>query len=575
MTRDGLAANMPKLVNNFHRWWPTAVVIIFFSFWFSYFAWFWSHSISLTDTGNLMINHVNMWGDWAAHFTMGSAMGYRELWLAQSPFLLGARFSYPFLANFISACFIRIGVPFFTSFIVPSFLASCLLVASLFYFFKTLLSNKVLAVVASLIVLLNGGLGFYYFIQDVAASPEPLLAILNPTHEYTRLDSENIKWISIIDSMVIPQRAFTQGFPLALIALALIYEVTFQKPSRPKLRLVVAGSILGLLPLIHTHSFLAAGIILSFWLVASWLLQPLSKKRLKQIILNWSLVGGISLLLALPLFYFFFFNQTQGFLRWYPGWLAKEFEMNWFVFWFKNWLLTPWLGLLGFWLVIQATRNNRNRQTWVQFCIWFPFIGLFILANLFLFQPFAWDNTKLIVWSSVGIAGLSTVFLDHWWQSKKFGLKVLATAIFLVTIASGMVDAHWIIRTDLHSFQMYSAEELALAEWVKNNTPSDSIWLTGDQHNHWLFNLTGRQSVMTYRGWLWTHGYDYLPVQADVTTMFAMPRRTDLFTKYGVDYVVIGYNEQKVWGANHNDFQSAWPSIKSTPHYQIYAINGP
>lgn len=558
---------MPKLVNNSRRRWPDLVVIGFFSFWLAYFAWFWARSVTLTETGDLMLNHVNMWGDWAAHFTMGSAMGYRELLLTQSPFLIGAKFSYPFLANLISAFLIKLGVPFFSAFIVPSFIASIALVFALYYFFKTLLSNKVLAVVASLIVLLNGGLGFYYYFQDVRSSDQPIQTILNPPHEYTRLDKENIKWISIIDSMIIPQRAFTHGFPVALFALALVHQVTFQKTQRSQLKLMIAGLLLGLLPLIHTHSFLAAGIILSGWLVGSLVQKPLTAMRRRRLATTWGLVGGISLLIAGPLCYFFFFNQTQGFFKWHPGWLASDFQMNWLWFWFKNWLFTPLLGFAGLILLI---RRSIGHQTWAHFFIWSPFIMLFILANLFLFQPFAWDNTKLIVWSSIGVAGLSAVFLQELFLTKKKALIGLAIIVFVSTIATGSLDTYWVIRTDLHSFRMYSAEELELAEWVIDNTPADARWLTSDRHNHWLFNLTGRQTVMAYRGWLWTHGYNYLPIDADVGTMFSSPTRSDLYSKYNVEYVVIGPDEKRNRSANGNLFRRYFELIKTTDNYQLF-----
>lgn len=513
----------------------------------------------------MFVGHINMWGDWAAHFTMGSAMGYRELLLGDSPFLLGARFSYPFAANFISAILIRVGVPFFSAFVIPSLIMSWALIFALYYFFKTLLSNKVLAVVAALLFLLNGGLGFYYFGQDIAASNEPLQTIINPPHEYTRLDSENIKWISIIDSMVIPQRAFNLGFPLTLLALALVYSAVFQKTEKPFWRLGIAGVILGLMPIIHTHSFMAAGIILSFWLGTSlWLPHP------KQQIKKWAVLGGISLFFAIPLVGYFFWNQTQGFIKWHPGWLAKDFEMNWLVFWFKNWLVMPILGMIGFALLL---KKSQPKKRWLVAGIWLPFLLLFVVANLFLFQPFAWDNTKVLVWAAVGIAGLSAVFLRLLFIHKNMIIRLLAVGLFVVSIASGTIDTYWIVRTDLHQYRMYTAEELELAAWVKENTNPEAVWLTGDQHNHWLFNLTGRQSVMTYRGWLWTHGYNYLPIERDVRQMYQEPAARELFQKYNVEYVLIGPHEKRELGATEDRMLESWQLIQSTQYYNIFQKN--
>jgi hypothetical protein len=467
------------------------------------------------------------------------------------------------------------GVPFFSAFIIPSFLFSCGLVVALYYFFATILQKKSLAIIASLIFLLNGGLGFVFFGQDILNSSQPLQTFLHPPHEYTRIDAQHIKWISVIDSMVIPQRAFNLGFPLALVALALIYQVIFLKDKDGR-KLIIASAILGIMPLIHTHSFLAAGIILAFWLLASLLTsKKLSGELLRQRAYQWGMVGAISLGLAVPIYLYFFAQQTQGFLRFYPGWLAREYHINWLEFWLKNWGLTPLLGALGLGLIVFQEKSQRLSRL----LRWLPYWFIFGLINLVLFQPFVWDNTKLLVWASVGIAAMAAVCLHRLYQKvQKFRPPVrilgslIIVIIFISTIASGSIDAYWDSRTDLHSFQMYSAEELQLAEWVKKETPVDAIWLTGDQHNHWLFNLTGRQTLLTYRGWLWTHGYDYLPTEKDVRSMYQYPSQSELFKKYQIKYAVIGQNEKYVWGADPRQFTDRFPVLQQTPNFIIYSI---
>lgn len=550
---------------------PQLALINYFGAWFIYFGWFWSHALTFDQAGNLRAGLVNIWGDWAAHFTMGSAMGYRELFLSESPFLIGNRFSYPFITNFISAVLIRAGVPFFDAFIVPSFIGSCLLVVALFYFFVSLLRSQKLAIMASLIFLLNGGLGFVYFGNDVLSSPTPLATFLSPPHEYTRLDDQHIKWISVIDSMVIPQRAFNLGFPLTLIALAMIYQVFYHQKTRYRYpKLLTASLILGVMPLIHTHSFLAAGIILSFWMAGSFLkLESWNWHKIRQLLFQWGIVGVVSLSLAVPFYLYFFAQQTEGFLKFYPGWLAREYKVNWLVFWFKNWALTPLLAIGGLLVVYKPWQKKLF--------IWVPFFVIFVLINLILFQPFVWDNTKLLVWAAVGMSGLVAVFLNRLFEmSQKLTHRwrgiaaTLVVTLFLVTIASGAIDAYWDLRTDLHSYQMYSTEELQLAEWVKTQTPVDSIWLTGDQHNHWLFNLTGRQPLMAYRGWLWTYGYEYQEIESDVKTMYRHPEDQALFTKYDVDFVVIGPNEKKVWFADDAAFLKTWKVVKANQNFLIF-----
>ena len=49
---------------------------------------------------------------------------------------------------------------------------------------------------------------------------------------------------------------------------------------------------------------------------------------------------------------------------------------------------------------------------------------LFGLMNLFLFQPYIWDNTKILTWASLGISGLAAYTLHALWVKKAVMLAV-------------------------------------------------------------------------------------------------------------------------------------------------------
>jgi len=414
-------------------------------------------------------------------------------------------------------------------------------------------------------------MGFIYFIKDIFESKSPLLTIINPPQQYTNIEHFLYRWISVIDSMIIPQRAFSLGFPLTLISLALCWSF-FVKPKSGKknkiTRLIFPIICLGLMPLIHTHSFLAAFIILATWTIGNIWTKSFSKQSFKKWL---PLLIGVSII-ALPLIKLFLLSQlSDQFIKWFPGWYAHDYpDENWLLFWIKNWGFVPLLAILG---LFDLTKDKKNKK--ISLITFTPFFIIFIALNLFLFQPFIWDNTKLVAWASVGFSGLAAHFLISMWRKKRahpIFVRLFIVVIFSISILSGSIDAYRIIRFKLHSHIMYSQEEILLTKWVKNNTSPKSIWLTGDNHNHWLFNLTGRQALMTYRGWLWTHGYDYHDVEKDITKMFENPTQSqDLFEKHEVDYVVIGPNEKRVWHANENEF-SQFLLIKSSPNYKIYSL---
>jgi hypothetical protein len=289
----------------------------------------------------------------------------------------------------------------------------------------------------------------------------------------------------------------------------------------------------------------------------------------------WGVFAVATLLVAIPLWWQFFrHNTTSGsFLHWYPGWLALEYHINWIEFWWLNWGITPiLLTIASIWWWQQHRHKTRA---------WFalPFAGLWITANLITFQPWPWDNTKIFIWAWAGMAGLLGWFVVAAWRhpSSSF-LKIIVRRMFLILVTivmcfSGGMDAYRILRTDLHSYQEYSVAELMAADWVKQTTPVESIWLTGNPHNHWLFNLTGRQAVMTYPGWLWTHGYDWMQVYQDVPAMYAGNPEIalPLLQKYGVNYVVVSPIEQSLFSVNEQFFRQ-FTEVYTDGETRIYKV---
>ena len=553
-----------------------APAILFLSFWFLYFTVFWLRAFTINPEGGLDVGHVNIWGDWAIHFTMGSAMAFRQLFLEQNPLLINSTFKYPFFVNLVSALLIRGGVPFFAAFWVPSYFYSLFVVGALYAFYRATLGGQKAAVAASTIFLANGGLGFIYFIQDVVASKTPWSTFFVPPRNYTRV--EDIWWINVVESMIIPQRSFQLGLPVALSLLVILHRWWGPRleasaaaprpvPSSPAVP-VSLGMIFGFLPIIHAHAFAAVGIVLLFWLAYE---ATVRTHPWGELLRWWGIFTVAMAITAAPIILYYFVGAgSLGGLRWAPGWYAGELSVNWVTFWWHNWGVTPFAAAAGFaWIFC----DQRSRRTQVLMFI-IPFLLIFAVGNLFIVHPWIWDNTKVLSWASVGFSGLATIFLHRLWSDPtplRWVKRPVALLLFGVMIASGAIDLYRNQLAGANRQTMYSNEDLYLADWVKKNTPVDSIWLTGDYHNHFLFNLTGRQAVMTYPGWLWTQSYNYTPVEADVRAMYDDPDRADLFRKYKVDYVVIGRYETDDFEASEH-FADRYPIAIKTDNYTIYQI---
>jgi uncharacterized membrane protein YcaP (DUF421 family) len=93
-------------------------------------------------------------------------------------------------------------------------------------------------------------------------------------------------------------------------------------------------------------------------------------------------------LLSFPQLIYWTFPQSVsgGYLRLMPGWTSKTDFWPWF--WIKN------TGLF-FILLLLALFSPKNRLK----AFYLPAIVLFILAELVIFQPWDWDNIKILfVW---------------------------------------------------------------------------------------------------------------------------------------------------------------------------------
>ncbi|PIR62384.1 MAG: hypothetical protein COU65_03705 [Candidatus Pacebacteria bacterium CG10_big_fil_rev_8_21_14_0_10_42_12] len=546
-----------------------ATTWVFFLVWTLFFSIFWSYVVVQKTDGSIFAQNVNVWGDWAVHYTMGSAFAYRTLSPANGPLLIGEPLQYPFIADWISGVLIRIGMPFFQAFITPSFIFSLLSVVSLYYFYYVISKSHIIAKLASMVFLFNGGLGFLYFFVDAWKAESFFKFLTQLPREYTRMPELGIQWISVIQSMVIPQRSFTFGFPIALFLLSIFYK-SFLTDKKKTTMATMLTLIIGLsfLPLIHAHSFIASGFILIFWSLLHILKQKKLKDAWRSILRLGSIGGVVSVFSSLLLVFFLGAQSKFSYIKWFPGWYANDLGISPLSFWAQNWGLTLIVGMLAFAMGFLA-KKKRSKVL-----IFAPFILLFILPNLFLFQPWIWDNTKLIVWSSVGISLLAAYGIATLWnQSRIKIISKLSAAILLICMTlSGGLDALRILQFSTHSYQEYSAEEMGLADWVKINTPTSSVWITGDPHNHWLYNLTGRQSFLTFRGWLWSHGYNYYSKEEELRNFFHDPGSNNLQEKYGVTNAVIGPNAIRVWDANIADFEKYYEVIYKTENYTLFDL---
>ncbi|MBW2043135.1 MAG: hypothetical protein JRI76_14085 [Deltaproteobacteria bacterium] len=502
------------------------------------------------DAEGIWAGGRTVWGDWAGH------MGYIANWVygnnlpPENPWYAGVRLAYPFLFDFTSAMLVKSGMTIPRSLEIPGALLSIAMTALIYELARQLTKSREAGALSVFIFILSGGLGFVYLFPDL---PAALRGVFPPARqgvtELTHIPEANIRWVNFIISEMIPQRGILVGITGALAVFLFWLKGT---TSRKKGCFATAGLLAGLLPFFHAHTFLVLMMVSSVY----FLLHPRTE---------WLYFFFPALLLALPQWLYFLPQVTgysEGFIRWQPGWLAPAKGDNWLWFWVKN------IGVMA--VLIPAAWAYFWKHERRLFFYYVPFLLVFAAANLWVFQPWDYDNTKLLrFWylaSSVLVAGA----LCHW--AKQRILRGLVGGLLLVSvILSGAVDAGSCLRFDRNKRLMWTPDQIELARVVRNITPKKSVFLTSDTHNHWVVDLSGRKIVLGYRGWLWSWGIDYREREKDVQAIFLGTSQANvLIAKHKIDYVVIGPREREVFHANADFHHRHHLLILDMNHHLIF-----
>jgi hypothetical protein len=520
-----------------------------FATWGIYQVLLWPRMLFRTPQG-VFAGCPSVWADWGAHFAYGSVFAYRPVqdWFIGHPLFHDRPFSYPFLADAIAGCLMRLGVDIVGAYVWPSLLTGLALLALLYSFYYLLSGGARVAATAVTLFLASGGLGFYFFVRDALRGD--LWSVLTfPPREYTATASVGSRW-NTWTLLLLPQRALLLAMPIFLL-LFLILWLWHRRSFRgvSGLKLVALGGCFGLSLIVHVHAAIfAALVLLSF--------AATDGQRLRQYL---TIAAG-SMIPAGVTYLSFYRGVGRGFLRWSPGWMTGPGQPG-----FSSYFMMSWGWFLP--LAVYAVARYRLWKN--------PFMvaagAAFVLVNLVAFQPYKWDNSKVMVWTYLVLCWPAARLLVELWDSRAAILNALAAACFVLLVFSGLIDALRLLRTDRLAVQLWGFTELQAAQDFRAfSNPTDRV-LTSDAPTHWVSTLTGRPILLGYRGWMWTYGIDYRQTEADVMSMLRGDARAEtLLRQYQVAYAVIGPTEIEGFAAREAFFVERFPLVMRRGPYSVY-----
>src|SRR5216683_1374850 len=542
----------------------------------------------IVDPARISTGLLNNFGDLPFHLSVITSFEHGDNFPPEDPTYAGVRFTYPFLSDFVSAIFVRCGADLQQSMFIENFILGLAFVGLLHRWALVMLRDRFAAVITPLLVLLNGGFGWVLLFSRANKNERGLLGILNDLPpSLTIIPETTWRWGNAISTLLVPQRGFLMGLPLAVIVFTQWWlatadagtsndETKLDRPLKSKKnprkgkanlrvpvspgvqvtsmhRMFAAGVAAGFLPLVHAHSFV---VVMG---VGACIALLLPRWR------EWATFFLVASVIAVPQLLWSTSHsavKAASFFSWEFGW-DRNHE-NALFFWFKN------TGLFIPLILVAILWKDRARLVSKRLLLFYlPFTLCFLIPNLIKMAPWIWDNIKVLFYWWLASAPLVALLLARLWQQGKVK-KVIAIVLFACVTAAGAWDVAGIVARSTN-YQIFDSSGIKFAELIKQNTEPRALIIHAPIHNHPVF-LTGRKSLMGYPGHIWTHGLDYADRELEIRRVYAGASDAGaILRKYGVAYAVVSPLERNIMNVNDRFF-SEFEIVGEAGGYRLYKI---
>ncbi len=489
---------------------------------------------------------INAYGDIAWHAANITLFAEGQTTPPENPIFAGSRLTYPFLTNFLSALLLKSGASLSASVNLVSLLMAPILFTLLYCFVRELTQNKRAAAVTTLLFLCGGvAVGWIDVRKDWQGSGVSLVEFLThlPDHNYSGsgTDERGFHFTNPLITLLLPQRSFLFALPLACTILLLLLPGQMPRP----MRYVAAGIAAGLLPLFHAHTALALlPAIVSFFLIE---MKTTASPKQRETSQNWLLFTLPALIIGIPeiVYYVRGGSETGSFMRFAPRWMAGERNFLWY--WFMNTGLLIPTAIAGLFLKI----DKKVKALAVSGLI------IFVVANLYLFAPWAWDNSKLLVYFFLFILPLVSATalqaLKH--PRVGFGGRVAISIIIGLHMGAAALDIWKLSLPTAAEWNEWDKAGIEFAKHVKQKTQVGERVVTSPNHNSPIV-LAGRPRYLGFAAHVWSHGGDPWEREAAIKDFFE--GRIETLPDLQPQYVLVGPQER-----------SSYPNLVLRPHWQV------
>ena len=546
-----------------------------------------THSIRPAADGTYHVGQ-STYGDLSLHLAVTTSVVNAQFPLENS-LMLGATMAYPSLSDSIASTMLMLGQPLPMAMAFTGTLMMALVYTGYGLLCAQLCRRRGARFLAFFLLFLNGGLGFFYTLgatvdgYQVTSVWDKLQNVMQGYYQTptNQPDPNNLRWSNIVCDMLIPQRGILGGWTMLMPCLNLLLPPFCRKEKHDVRALVLMGLFAGGLPLIHTHSFLALALFSAGACLYCLLSAPKGVRF--AAFRPWLLYGSIAAALSLPQLLAFTFVQATGsehFLSVWFNWINNRGNRGmvdtYFWFYIKN-VGLPYL------LIFLALLKRKPREAAVlpdgirqNRLIASGAFLIYIVAELVKFQPNEYDNNKLFyVWFLLCLPMAADYAFEIYERLRGLAGRRVIAALFLTTcfLSAGLTVA----RECVSDYQAYSAQDIQTAEYVRQNTPEHSVFLTGNQHLNPVSSLAGRTILCSSDSYLYYHGFDTTERRLEIAEFYENPsEHLDLLAKYGVQYIYVSSSERSSnqYALNERELEELFPLAFETANgaNRVFAV---
>jgi hypothetical protein len=548
-----------------------------------------SQTFLIDDFGNIR-STITGYGDIPLHLTQITKFAFQNPINLGEPIYYGQKLDYPFLINLVSGVMLRITNNFSFSVLFPSFVFAACNIILVFWIYKKFLKNNLLAYISLLLFYLGSGFGALTYIQNAfenKLSPIQFINYLiqNNITTVVKFDAkfpyQNIDFGAPLSLVFLHQRGFFMGFFGFLIFLLLL--MLMRKSNKKNLAAFFAGISFGLLPLMHTHSFIAAAVtICAFMLIA---LIRRNSNYFKSLFIT----GVIGIIIAMPqLLYLVTANsaltQAGGFivprLGWmvpltigsvtYPyGQLPTIFSYS-----FIQFLMLNFGIILPAFIVCLIKIIFKKNTSYFALVFGISGLSLFLLVQIIKFQPWDFDNNKLLVYFQFFAIPLILLVIKKIFDHKKNTGIFIAVVFIILILFSGIIDMiPRLAMTKTTLPIIFTVDAQSMADYIKTSIPQNMLILTGTDHRNPVDALAGRPVLVGYPGWLWSRGIEYSKRENEIRSFYAYPSiNNPLVKRFNLHFVLLDDQTISDFKANKETFDKSFQTLYHVGQYTLYKI---